>query len=149
MKTCCKCKKEKEIEDFHKDRTTKDGRSYKCKECKQWKNLPENIRQAQRDRANEWNARNPRKMHSAHFKRKYGLTLEQWEEMAEKQNYKCAICQEEETGKRLSVDHCHTTGKIRQLLCQTCNMGIGAFKEKPELFHSALAYMEKHRGEFS
>lgn len=62
------------------------------------------------------------------------------------QNGKCAICNitTEENGKDFAVDHCHTTGKVRALLCNNCNTGIGTFKDKPELLTKAIQYLEKH-----
>lgn len=62
------------------------------------------------------------------------------------QDGKCAICgmTTEENGKDFAVDHCHTTGNVRELLCNACNTGIGAFKDKPELLTKAIQYLEKH-----
>src|SRR5690242_13759158 len=72
-----------------------------------------------------------------YFKRKFGITLEQYEEMLKAQDNKCAICRKEETTPhsrskkiiRLAVDHCHTTGKVRGLLCRSCNQVLGVLKE--------------------
>lgn len=68
-----------------------------------------------------------------HLKRFFGLTVEQYDQMNKDQDYKCAICGQKETKidhrtqkvKNLSVDHCHRTGKIRGLLCISCNSMIG------------------------
>lgn len=64
----------------------------------------------------------------------------------------CAICGRPETCKhkdgrtrRLAVDHCHATGKVRALLCAACNNGIGRFEENIENIRRAIAYLEKHR----
>jgi len=80
------------------------------------------------------------------------LTKDQYDAMIEAQNNKCAICNQTETCKdpsndcvrRLSIDHNHTTGEVRELLCHSCNSGIGKFKEDIELLRAAIAYIEKH-----
>jgi len=61
-----------------------------------------------------------------HFKRKYGITVEQYNQMLLAQNNTCKICKNTcKSGKNLAVDHCHTTGKVRGLLCATCNVNLG------------------------
>ena len=65
------------------------------------------------------------------LKKKYGITLEQYDEMFEAQGGICAICKESDiTGKRLSIDHDHETGKVRGLLCGKCNTRIGVLENK-------------------
>ncbi len=72
----------------------------------------------------------------------YGLTIEQYEQMAAAQNGVCAICQKPSTdGKRLHVDHCHSTGVIRGLLCNKCNPAIGSLGDTPEMLERAIAYL--------
>lgn len=84
---------------------------------------------------------------------KYGLTLPQLTVMAEAQDRKCAICGEHETEMRnglvrhLAVDHDHKTGKVRALLCQPCNKGLGHFKDDIGLLLKAAAYLRKHEQE--
>jgi|HubBroStandDraft_1064217.scaffolds.fasta_scaffold00305_35 hypothetical protein len=82
----------------------------------------------------------------------YNLTVEQYKDMIEKQNNKCAICGNEETRRSrtsgkivtLSVDHCHDSNKVRSLLCHSCNVGLGAFKDSIELLDKAIEYLKKH-----
>ena len=70
--------------------------------------------------------------------------------MFENQNGLCAICNQPETKKlkgnvvALHVDHDHKTGKIRGLLCFTCNIGLGLFQDNKTLLFSALEYVERH-----
>lgn len=81
------------------------------------------------------------------LKCKYGITPEQWDDMFEEQAGLCAICftPEEVCPKgRLAVDHCHHTGKVRGLLCLTCNSAIGKLKDDPELVLQAYKYLERH-----
>lgn len=80
----------------------------------------------------------------------FGITLAQYQEMHENQGGRCAICGNPETQMRngkikmLAVDHCHSTGKIRSLLCCECNQGLGKFKDSPELLLNAAEYLKKH-----
>ena len=58
----------------------------------------------------------------------------------------CAICSisKKDNGKDLAVDHCHSTGKIRGLLCNKCNPAIGFLQDSPEIAKNALEYIKKH-----
>jgi hypothetical protein len=84
---------------------------------------------------------------------KYGVTLEEYDVMFQKQNGKCSICGKEETTinfgtkqvQALAVDHCHKTGKIRELLCQDCNQGLGLFNDDPDRIQKAADYIDKHK----
>jgi hypothetical protein len=77
----------------------------------------------------------------------YGVDSEWYAEQLVKQNGVCAICHKPENktinGKllKLAVDHCHDTGKVRGLLCQACNRGIGCFNHDPMLLRSAIGYL--------
>jgi hypothetical protein len=83
--------------------------------------------------------------------RRYNLTLELYDEKLKSQDYKCAICgihQNDNTknGKSiyLSVDHCHKSNKVRDLLCHKCNTGLGYFKDNTEFLLKAVDYLRKH-----
>lgn len=105
------------------------------------------LRQSEQRTATSLKEKNRRKNNS--LKYNFGITLEQYLEMESKQNKLCAICKNEETALHsftkipleLSVDHCHTTGKIRGLLCSTCNRGLGYFKDSPQLLGRAIEYL--------
>jgi len=85
----------------------------------------------------------------ADLRKNYGVTLEWYKAKHAEQNGVCAICEREETavihGRNISlaVDHCHDTGKVRGLLCRSCNNAIGAFGHNPDLLFAAIAYLEK------
>ena len=90
----------------------------------------------------------PQKKH--HIK-KYGLTIEQYEQMEKYQNYSCKICgihkdknSRDKNGvvKSLAIDHDHETGQIRGLLCNWCNVGLGGFKDNPSSLENAIKYLE-------
>ncbi len=91
------------------------------------------------------------------LKKNYGITLDQRQEISRKQGNRCAICKIHEMeyqerqikrgGKQtkvLSVDHDHHTGKIRQLLCHNCNLGLGNFQDDLNLLTEAVEYLKKH-----
>lgn len=78
---------------------------------------------------------------------RYGLTGEQYDRLLVKQGGGCAVCAIDcgtKTNPTLHVDHNHTTGKVRGLLCQNCNTAIGSFREDPALLLRALAYLQHH-----
>lgn len=150
-KICSKCGNERPLDRFSKDRSTKDGlRSY-CKDCgsRYWlahanKNRAK-LNAAQRAR----NAANPEKIRlivrRSHFKTVYGVSLETLEKMKIAQEGKCAICKEDFKGQ-INLDHCHTTGKIRGLLCTRCNTGLGQFQDSVLCLISASQYLQKFQG---
>lgn len=73
---------------------------------------------------------------------KYGLTLEQYDEMVRKQHGRCAICRTTSPGKKgLVVDHCHRNGHVRALLCGKCNTLIGLADEDPRILMQAMRYI--------
>lgn len=71
--------------------------------------------------------------------KQYGLTEEDYQGMLSKQNFSCAIC--ENADEPLRVDHCHTTGKVRGLLCHRCNTGLGLFKDNVRNLETAIRYL--------
>lgn len=72
---------------------------------------------------------------------KYGITLEEYKEIFDKQKGVCALCLREEKGKMLAVDHCHITGKVRGLLCGNCNRALGLFQDNPDILERAKEYV--------
>ena len=78
----------------------------------------------------------------SHLKRKYGLTPEEYDEMLRTQHGVCAICCEKPGDLPLHVDHDHTTGKVRGLLCIRCNNALGLFQESHALFQAAAHYLD-------
>ena len=113
----------------------------------------EKNRQKTRTYWNAWHKKdrtdNPDKVkkqvRKAILKMKYSITLEDYQQMCEKQNNLCAICHEPDT-RDLSVDHNHITGKVRGLLCQYCNLAIGNMKEDIVRLQSAIEYLRSYHG---
>lgn len=74
-----------------------------------------------------------------------GMSHEVFARLRDRQEGKCAICcQEPKNGRRLHIDHCHTTGAFRGLLCNNCNAGIGMLKDDPVIVRQALEYLENN-----
>jgi Autographiviridae endonuclease VII len=84
--------------------------------------------------------RDPRRAIDYQLRSKYGITLQEFEEMERAQHGCCAICQE---AKKLVVDHNHQTGKVRELLCYRCNTVVGLI-ETYKILDTAINYLRKH-----
>lgn len=142
-KRCPHCGKVKHTTEFTRQKSNygKWGFSSWCKEC-------------DNKRSKEYRINNPEKrkrLYRKHnLKSKYGLTIEDIEIMLKNQNYKCAICGKEiflhgasmDNNKIARVDHNHETGKVRGLLCNDCNRGIGLLKDNPLFLANAIKYLE-------
>lgn len=88
-----------------------------------------------------------RQMRNSVLQHDFGITIEQYEALSETQNGLCAICKNVcASGKQLAVDHNHTTGKVRGLLCRRCNQGIGLFEDEPALLQGAAEYLKERDG---
>lgn len=72
------------------------------------------------------------------------VTAEDYYRMHAEQGGRCAICSatEDENGKALALDHCHSTGRVRGLLCDNCNVGLGRFKDSPNALRRAITYLK-------
>ena len=116
FKRCSKCRVSKPVDMFHRHKTQPGGYNTYCKECRS-------------DMASK-----------THLKRTYGLTTADLEALVEAQGGLCAIC---ETKPAAHVDHDHVTGKIRGVLCFTCNVALGQLKDDAALFRKAIDYLER------
>lgn len=127
--------------------------------------MPYKDKEKDRARKREWNRNNKeyfrqyvkdnaetlsKQVRLAHVKRLYKLDSETYLQMILDQNNLCLICKKPETNKNkhgdirpLSVDHCHTTGRVRGLLCNQCNAGLGNFKDDLDSLRSAVEYLSK------
>lgn len=131
MKTCNKCNEIKDLHKFCKKKNTKDGHENRCKLCSQ-------------ANMNIWRSKNKDKVQTTNLKR-YGITSQDYQEMFDAQLGSCAICKRIKTKetKTLCVDHCHTTGKVRGLLCHDCNTGIGKLQDSETILTEAILYLRK------
>ena len=137
-KWCPLCELWKEKQFFNKSKSRSDGLCAFCVECGRAK---------QRD----IHKKDPDLMRSRHFARTYGISIEEYNALFQSQKGLCLICERPESGyfrgepKRLAIDHCHETGKVRGLLCSNCNRGIGFFQEDKKRMLSAIQYLEKNK----
>jgi Recombination endonuclease VII len=146
MKRCRVCGTEKPLTEFYREKTARNGYRPECKSCtstrrKLWykANRDREIERVRAwQRANhqrylrkqaEYRASMARNYRSEHLKRKFGLTLDEYDQLLEAQGGGCAICGAKPGKISLHVDHDHETGEIRGLLCFRCNGGLGQFKE--------------------
>jgi len=166
MKYCCICEESfpATTKFFHKRHNSPDGLRCECKECRKndrkkdynkpfkrctscKKLLPNNEEyfyklNKGKDCANRALCIECHAEYQRNYKlvKKYGITVDDYERMYKEQGGKCAIC--EEKYDSLVVDHCHTTGKVRSLLCNNCNSGFGYFKEDSKRLNNAIKYKE-------
>jgi Recombination endonuclease VII len=156
MKKCNKCNLTKSETEFHKQKDKGDGLFYCCKQCRTkydhkhhqsksdyYKNVVKNFLVKNKD----YN-----KTYWINYKRPvHGINKDKYLEMFEQQKGVCAVCGYPETSKtksgkikRLAVDHCHATGKVRGLLCHRCNISIGMLREDVELLYKVINYIKLH-----
>lgn len=126
-KVCPTCGDEKAKTEFGVRVKAKDGRRAQCKQCRTDLERPGNI------------------------KRKYGISIEEYNAMYETQKGRCACCGQSETAvhwkgkkRQLAIDHNHATGRVRQLICHRCNIILGLAKEDPELLKQTADYIIRH-----
>lgn len=134
MKHCNSCNTTKPIEEFYTNYDNRNKKSYVrhiCHSCDSKKSREYYL--ANKAKILENSKKN-------HLLRNYGLTQDQFNDMVKAQDGKCAIC-DIKPPRTLHVDHCHDTGKIRKLLCDGCNQGIGLFKEDVSRLSSAIKYL--------
>lgn len=79
------------------------------------------------------------------FKSRYGITLDERDDMRTDQEYRCYICSrhEDEVGI-LYLDHCHSSGKVRKMLCKDCNFALGNIRDNPAIARAMANYLEEH-----
>jgi hypothetical protein len=143
-KRCIGCRVTKELSEYPKDNRTRDGAGLFCIQCC---NGEESVK-AQEEEAQKVQKKFTISRRSIHKLRSvYGITEQEYLQLFEEQKGVCAICgrPEKESRFRLSVDHSHTTGKIRALLCNACNTGLGHFEENIEYLQRAIKYLQEHQ----
>lgn len=147
-KTCRKCAAIKPIHEFYARRKSTDGFSWSCKKCEGYQ-CAANY-QKQKDRYIQQH-RTYYNTNKTKFKelnregnlRQFGITVKEFDEMYEAQGRGCKLCGgNNRDGRRLAVDHEHSTGIVRGLLCGECNQSLGKFKDSPDLLRKAAVYIE-------
>ena len=125
MKACSLCAATKSVSEFYRDSSMKSGYSSQCKACRNAAPREDRI--------------------DAILWTKYRIRRVDYDAMYEAQSGKCAICEESPSGEsrydKLCVDHNHITGEVRGLLCGSCNLGLGKFKDDVILLINAAKYL--------
>jgi hypothetical protein len=136
------CREVKDTSEFYRQQNGKHGVGTICKFC--------NTQKARKYRQSAaWGtSERYHRTWKTNLKLKYGITPEDYNFMLEGQNNVCAICDKPEVqNKRMAVDHCHETGKVRGLLCSMCNTAIGKLNDDPNLLDKAAKYLRAHGGD--
>jgi hypothetical protein len=142
IKTCTKCGVSKSLSEFHKRKNVASGLMSHCKKCNAKK-------------GRDYRKSNPEKMKAfdklyaaqkwiAHLRRKYRITIKEYEDMLSLQSGKCAICGTDKSGGRtdkMHVDHNHSSKEVRGLLCSSCNQMLGYAKDNVRILKSAVVYL--------
>ena len=132
-KTCTNCGVTKDITEFYKrgGKQSPDSRKNHCKQCDIAR-----VRKRHQD--------NPERTKNNDLKRLYGITLNEYNEMLEEQDHKCATCSTTDPGGKhgkFMVDHDHKTGKVRGLLCKNCNIALGLVNDDTDLIQKMINYL--------
>lgn len=140
------CKKCGEPKSWVKDVSAVRGYRFRCVPCRQAAcHSRYHAMSTEERRAQHLKSYNPEKQRRTVLKRMFGITPEQWDEMHKRQGGVCWMCGHDGKGihryDRLLVDHCHSTGEVRGLLCHHCNAGLGHFKDDPLLLQRAIDYL--------
>lgn len=128
-KKCSRCKEVLPRGSFYRNSSSPSGLSSYCKVCNA-------------DYTREKRKRNPDQYTEQQLQYGYGISLETFNEMYKKQDGSCAICKSK-PDYRLCIDHRHDTGKVRGLLCRTCNKAIGQLGDTPESVYKAYVYLKE------
>ena len=122
MRKCRRCEEEKELDNFPISRTGKKGQIYRKPDCKPCDNKRKSV---------------------ANMLQKFNMTPKDYDNMLSSQDGGCAICSTDTPrgNGRFHIDHCHTTGKIRGLLCSKCNVGLGQFDDNTDKLSGAIRYL--------
>ena len=163
-KQCKRCGEVKSLDDFYRHDGCRDGVRPECKAC----NLAEKARrhaanpEPARERTRRWQEENPDRYRQkaqqyredgrkqiadrrSYLKRKYGITLEEYDRKLAEQGGVCGICgREPRPDISLHVDHSHTTGALRGLLCFPCNVAIGLIREEHDRLEAIRRYLDAH-----
>lgn len=139
-KTCSKCRHEKPVNAYHKNRAMPDGLHSQCKECNS--EARSAYRKRHPEHSKKWWKENP---HYALSRQGVDIDQGKYERLLAEQGGKCAICEYRpaEGERRLCVDHDHNTLAVRGLLCNPCNVALGYMRDDPKRLEAAARYLAR------
>ena len=142
MKICTQCKQNKTLSSFY---SRKDSTKYqnKCKQCMD-SNFKEYYNKNKSKILTQQQTESKFKRRDQELKRRYGISLDEYNLLLEGQNKQCAICKINISSSS-HLDHCHKTKKVRGILCQHCNQGLGQFKDNHLLLQKAIDYLKTNQ----
>lgn len=131
-KVCALCNAEKDYSEFP---TNKNGRYGLHSQCKVCRNNVSKYRYANGD------------SYALRLQKLYNLTVDEYEQLYAEANGCCQVCgiSEEDNNKRLAVDHCHSTGKVRGLLCGKCNTALGQLDDDLDKISALYSYLKERQ----
>jgi hypothetical protein len=146
-KLCVRCREERPIDAFHGDRSRSDGRYPYCRVCAAEVSAASRVKNASPEQREKDRRRAQQRMWG---KTGISFTLDEYDQMFLKQGGVCAICSQSERAKNtdgpgpLRVDHDHGTGRVRGLLCHSCNVALGLMQEDVDRLEMAARYLRRH-----
>lgn len=133
MKECRKCKQTKPLTEFYKATSrTKDNLRHECKTC--WNKASLEYYEENKESLVE-------KRKDYHYRKNYGIELVEFEKMKADAKGRCQSCGKE---TELVLDHCHSTGKVRGVLCNRCNHALGHALDSVAILKNLIHYLETH-----
>jgi hypothetical protein len=154
------CGEQKSFDEFYRAAGMRDGYRSDCKTCNLAARRTRYLEDPRKhiDRVRRWQRANPDRYRAklqdyatsgkkkvsdrkSHLKRKYGLTLDEFDELLASQGGVCPICGRPDPD---NVDHDHVTGRVRGILCWDCNIALGKFADDIDRFVAAAAYLDQH-----
>ncbi len=149
-KKCTECGEEKSTSEFYRQRASRDGLSKCCKICNNTRCAMYRKSNSEKVRARGalYRSQNPGRSRAYHLLRKFNLTPESWTSLLASQNNCCANqgCKATEPAGKYNqwhVDHDHSSGKVRGLLCTTCNIALGLLKDQPNRILGLANYLSR------
>ena len=169
QRVCNRCKTWKDFNCFSKSKVGVGGLQSVCKECSnelariRYNTNAEFYRNKRRDAKREYDrqryakmlaegrkpSKDPIKEKTRYLMRNYGLTVKEYLALLEAHNHQCAICgasESDRNNKKLVIDHCHQSGKVRGILCHKCNLVLGNANDLIGTLEQAIIYL-RDRGE--
>lgn len=146
-KKCSSCQKDLSLENFPPDSKGIAGRHNYCYTCHNIKQREKY--QTEKQGNTSWYQQRLKKQRTNFILKTYGITSEQYDRLVEVQNNRCSLCYTEFSDKnKPRLDHNHVTGKLRGMLCNTCNLGLGLIENTPNFYQRVMRYLSLEADKF-